>query len=425
MKGVRDFDHCKSSDRFSALVERSSSRVKAFEYVVGPEEVYQSREGEDGLLKGSKLDLKVEHHEVSGAIVYDGKSFDASAERGGFERGLAKALAKALDGHSSLDELERGARLRVIAQELTVLGDFAKYSGIEALELRDPDPSKPPLRLYYFDAPGERAYYDADGHAPYEGGWRKPIKDARMTSPYNLKRFHPILKKIMPHLGIDFGAPMGTPVGAASSGTVEFAGYIGPTGNLVRIEHGNGIETGYAHLSRFAEGLKPGDKVKRLQIVGYVGSTGRSTGPHLHFSARRNGEFFDPATLNLDAMRTISKENREAFARTKAKYDALLDAIPLPEPLGDAPGPAPTSSAQPVASAAPESSAPPPPATSANAESADEEDEDQAPPPANAGSTAPPGAGTNGGGKAGSSVYLSDKELLELQGATDEGEVSE
>jgi hypothetical protein len=107
MKGVRDFDKCKASDRFVVLIERGSSKVKAFEYIANPEEVYQSREGEDSLLKGSKLDLKVERNQFVGALVYDGKSFDASAEQGGFERGLAKAVSKALDGHMALDELER------------------------------------------------------------------------------------------------------------------------------------------------------------------------------------------------------------------------------------------------------------------------------------------------------------------------------
>jgi murein DD-endopeptidase MepM/ murein hydrolase activator NlpD len=415
MKGVRDFDRCKSSDRFSVLIERSSSKVKAFEFVTNPEDVYQSREGDDGLLKGSKLDLKVERHQITGALAYDGKSFDESAERGGFDKGLGRAVSKALNGHMTLDELDRGARLRVIAQEVTVLGDFARYSGIEALEIVDPDGKS--FRLYYVEAPGERGYYDAEGHAPYDGGWRKPIKDAPITSPYNLKRMHPILHKIAPHLGIDFGAPMGTPIGAASSGTITAASYVGPTGNFVRIQHANGIETGYAHLSRFAEGLKVGDKVKRLQVIGYVGSTGRSTGPHLHFTARKNGEFFDPATLNLDAMRTLSKEARPMFAEVKAKYDALLDGIRLPTPLTREAEPAAAASATPSAAAV-ASGAPP-----AREEAGDEEEDEGTSAPAATAGSAPGAAAAKPG--SGSSVYLSDQELLKLQGASDEGEVAE
>jgi murein DD-endopeptidase MepM/ murein hydrolase activator NlpD len=108
---------------------------------------------------------------------------------------------------------------------------------------------------------------------------------------------HPILHKVMPHLGTDFGAAMGTPIGASAPGTIVSLAYSGPAGNLVKIEHTGGIETGYAHCSRFAEGLKVGDKVKRLQTVGYVGSTGRSTGPHLHFEVLRNGVPVEPRTF--------------------------------------------------------------------------------------------------------------------------------
>ncbi|HEY4102280.1 MAG TPA: hypothetical protein VGM44_00250, partial [Polyangiaceae bacterium] len=215
MSGVRDFDKCNKSDRFAALIERGSSRLKAFEYSVGPEEIYQAREGDDGLLKGSKLDLKVEHNQVTGALVYDGHDFDASAERAGFDAGLGHFVAIALQGHLSMDELERGDTLRVIAQEVTVLGEFARYTGVEALEVRHANSKRDTLRVYYFDDPTLKGYYDASGKSPTEGGWRKPIPGAAVTSPFNPKRMHPILHKIMPHLGTDIGAPIGTPVGAS------------------------------------------------------------------------------------------------------------------------------------------------------------------------------------------------------------------
>jgi murein DD-endopeptidase MepM/ murein hydrolase activator NlpD len=412
-KGVRGFDKCGKQDRFLAQIERGASRLKAFEYIVGPEEVYQAREGADGLLKASKLDLALERAQVSGSLVYDGTSFDASAERSGFDPGLSKAVSKALDGHSSLEELERGDVVRVIVQEVAVLGDFARYAGVEALEIRRAGKDQP-LRVYYFDAAGERGYYDAQGRAPYEGGWRKPIPGAPITSPFNLKRMHPVLKKTMPHLGIDFGSPMGTPVGASSFGTVSFIGYSGPAGNLVKIEHAGGIVTGYAHLSRFAEGLKVGDKVKRLQLVGYVGSTGRSTGPHLHFSAQKNDEFFDAATLNLDGMRTVSKDQRGAFDAVTARYNAALEALPLPPEL-------PALEQPKAVLAAPGSSAAPP-TGDPGVEEGDEEPAappapvPAAPSPAPAAVPAKPASGRP-------SIYLSDKELLEMQGASDDGEV--
>lgn len=411
LKELRNLDKCERSHSFLALVDRASSRVKAFEYVVNKEEVYQAREAATGELAGKRLDFKIERAQVKGSFVVDG-DVDASAEKGGLERGLASVLTKALDGHMSLDDLERGDVVRVVAQEITVLGEFSRYAGIEALEIRRANDKDKPFRLYYHRGQSERGYYDDKGRSPYEGGWRKPVKDAPITSRFNPKRLHPVLKKVMPHTGTDFGAPTGAPVGASSYGTVSFIGPAGPSGNLVKIDHPGGIETGYAHLSRFAEGLKVGDKVKRLQLVGYVGSTGRSTGPHLHFTAKKNGEFFDAETLNLDGMRVIGKDERDAFAKVKQQYDELLDSVALPAPLPTKPAvAAPADSTDPAEGDDEFASGGPEPTGAAPAAAAPTGAPAKTPEPA-----AP---------KAGNAVYLTDKDLLKAQGASDDGEVSE
>ena len=331
MRGVVDLNKCKKSDRFQALLERGSNKLFALEYLAGPEDVYQAKEN-DGRLTGTKLDLKIERAQVLGALSYDGSSFDRSADIAGFDPGLSKVVQRALDGHMALDELDRGDVLKVVVQEVTVLGDFARYAGVEALELIRVDPKKTHLRIYYSDAPGVRGYYDRDGKAPFEGGWRKPIKDAPRTSPFNPHRMNPVLHKIMPHQGTDFGSPVGTPIGAGWVRHRELH-RVRPARQaiLVKVMHPGGIETGYAHMSRFAEGLRVGDKVKSMQLLGYVGNTGRSTGPHLHFSTSRDGVFFDPETLNLDGMRSLSPEEREAFRPLLNKYDPMLDGIPMPE----------------------------------------------------------------------------------------------
>lgn len=410
LKELRNLDKCDKADSFFALVDRASSRVKAFEYVVNKEEVYQAREGEGGELGAKRLDFKIERAQVKGSFVVDG-DIDGSAEKGGLERGMSAVLAKALDGHMSLDELKRGDMVRVVAQEVTVLGEFSRYAGIEALEIRRADDKEKPFRLYYHRGQSERGYYDDKGRSPYEGGWRKPVKDAPITSRFNPKRLHPVLKKVMPHTGTDFGAPTGAPVGASSYGTVSFVGVAGPSGNLVKVDHPGGIETGYAHLSRFAEGLKVGNKVKRLELVGYVGSTGRSTGPHLHFTAKKNGEFFDAETLNLDGMRVIGKDERDAFAKVRQQYDETLDAIALPAPIVIE---------KPAAAAAP----------SADPAQQDDEFASGGPEPTAAAAAAAP-AGTQveaskaAAPKGGNPVYLTDKDLLKQQGATDDGEVAE
>jgi murein DD-endopeptidase MepM/ murein hydrolase activator NlpD len=156
------------------------------------------------------------------------------------------------------------------------------------------------------------------------------VPGAGVTSRFNPKRMHPILKIIKPHNGTDFGAPIGTPVVAAASGKVTFVGRAGPNGNMIAIAHGGGLQTGYSHLSRFVKGLKVGADVEQRQLIGYVGSTGRSTGPHLHFSAKKNGRFIDPETLNLDGLSRLAQDQRLPND-VRRRYDRMLDALHLPD----------------------------------------------------------------------------------------------
>jgi murein DD-endopeptidase MepM/ murein hydrolase activator NlpD len=420
LKELRDVDHCNPRDQFAALVDRASSRVVAFEYIASKEEVYQAREGDNGLLKSSKLDLHVDRDRVQGAIRFDRDTFSASVEAAGFEPSLCSVIDEALAGHSTVADFRRGDRVRVVAQEVTVLGEFERYAGIEAIEVlssRDSRDQKP-LRVYYYRGGKSHGYYDAEGRSVREGGWRKPIKGAPVTSPFNPKRMHPILHKIMPHQGTDFGAPMGTPVGAAGAGTVSFIGARSAEGNFVQLDHGGGIQTGYAHLSRFEPGLKVGDRVLPLQIIGYVGSTGRSTGPHLHFAVKKNGVFVDSETLKLDSLQVLPIDERVEFVSARSKMDALLDAIALPPALNDkSPSPEPSQEApsDDLGSLDTVPSAAPAEATSPQAVAPSQGVAPPVAPPTNA---AVPGAPSRS-----PSIYLSDQELMKSQPSTDDGEV--
>jgi murein DD-endopeptidase MepM/ murein hydrolase activator NlpD len=349
--GLRKFDKPGKKDRFTVGMERASRRVKAFEYEVSPLEVYQAREDDSGLLVAVKLDMHVAEAEVVNAF-YVGKDLAASYQAAGLEDGILDALDDAFAGHISTESFEEGGTVRVIAQEQTALGLFASYKGVVAAEYRAPDPAKPPMRVYRFQGEQSRGYFDDKGRQPQSGGWRLPCPGAPITSPFNPKRMHPVLKKTMPHNGTDYGAPTGTPVYAAYRGTVEWVGPAGAGGNLVTILHANGIETGYAHLSKFAAGLKKGDKVGTFQLVGYVGSTGRSTGPHLHLSAKRDGKFFDVTTLQLDGIRVMPATDRPAFLAAKAELDKRLDAIALPDPPPEPVAPLPADTAAAAAGSA-------------------------------------------------------------------------
>lgn len=388
------FDRPRKSDAFAIAVERSGGRVRAFEYQASASDVWQAREDSAGKLVGTKLDLHVEQRRVARAVLVRDDLKSAVVEAG-FDDDLLDALDDALDDRVALTSLHRGAALRIVAQEQTVLGKFARYVDVEAVEYLPPTRGAAPVRVYHYKDGKAAGYYDGRGRAPYQGGWRYPIKFPRVTSRFNPKRMHPVLHRPMPHNGCDFGGTSGTPVFAAARGTVDFVGNHGPSGNLVTVDHGGGTTTGYAHLSRFAPGIKPGDKVETRQLVGFVGSTGRSTGPHLHFSLKKNGTFVDPLTLKMDGERVLPPSDREPFEALRHQLDAVLDAIALPdrpretepeaeppdEPAGEEsdegpnaelpaaakpPAAAPPAAAPPAAAARPENTAasPPPPAPS-------------------------------------------------------------
>ncbi|MCC6215443.1 MAG: M23 family metallopeptidase [Polyangiaceae bacterium] len=404
LKGLRNLDRCERSHEFVALLDRAEGRLEAFEYVANKEEIHQARADADGRLVGRRLDLAVERTQLKGVIQIREDGFARAAERAGFEPGLTAALGKALDGHVDLEGLARGDVVRLVVQEVAVLGEFSRYSGVEAVEVR-PAGGGEPVIVYWYAGEKEQGWFDANARAPYEGGWRKPIPDAPITSRFNPKRLNPVLKKVMPHNGTDFGSATGTPVGAISFGRVTSVGWQGACGNAVQIEHAGEVESIYCHLSRFAEGLKVGDRVKRLGLIGYVGSTGRSTGPHLHLGVKRRGEWIDPESLGFDRqMRVLPKSEQDAFAKLRAHYDALLAELPPPPPL---PPPADRAPAE-ARPAAPEE--PPDPGGAAT-----EPEPGRAPP-----SPSPPAPQT---GATGAAVHLTDEDLLRAQGSTDDGEI--
>ncbi len=370
---AKRFDRPRKNDAFAIALERPGGRVRAFEYQASASDVWQAREDESGRLVGAKLDLRVEQRRVARAVLVRDDLKSAVVEAG-FDDDLLEALDDALDDRVALTSLQRGAALRIVAQEQTVLGKFARYVDVEAVEYVPAARGASPVRVYHYKNGKAAGYYDARGRAPYQGGWRYPLRFPRVTSRFNPKRMHPVLHRLMPHNGCDFGSSAGTPVYAAAHGTVEFVGNHGPSGNLVVVDHGASTQTGYAHLSRFAPGIKPGDKVETRQLVGFVGSTGRSTAPHLHFSLKKNGTFVDPLTLKMDGERVLPPSEREGFDALRRQLDAVLEGIDLPERPRDA-EPEAEAPDEPADEEAPGDPAPP-----------------AAPPPAAAPATTPPAA---------------------------------
>lgn len=187
--------------------------------------------------------------------------------------------------------------------------------------------------VYFEPTVGNGDYYDRDGESLRMAFLRYPVDYPRITSNFSWRRYHPILKRNRPHLGTDFGTGRGAPVHSTADGVIRFAGWDGGYGNLVRIYHGNGYETRYAHLSRFAPGIRQGVHVRQGQLIGYSGDTGLATAPHLHYEMRQNGQPRDPRTVRLPAAPAVPAERMEAFEQLLAERSQLLPAYPAaPEP---------------------------------------------------------------------------------------------
>jgi murein DD-endopeptidase MepM/ murein hydrolase activator NlpD len=394
---VRPLKACDADDRLVVARRRSDRQLLALELESDAGQLLRVRSTElraaglapipnaqPGTLRVESITLPVEHRRTAVAITVD-DDLEAAVSAAGLDASLLDALDAALESQRDLPPLTRGAVLRIVADGSYVEGELDRWDELVALEVRPagtaPDapiatPGKPgPIRLYHLPESlrakrakegdghaGKREWWDGRAQQPAGGKWRMPVRFARISSRFNPHRMHPVLHVVMPHNGCDFAAKPGTPVYAIGAGTAQFVGESGPSGNLVTIAHEGGLESGYAHLSRFAPGLAPGAVVEPRTLIGYVGTTGRSTGPHLHLSLKKNGAFIDPLSLKLDGVRVVPPSHRDAFSKRKAADDAALDAIALPPPLPPAPP-----------SAAPSASCSASPSTSAS--SLGEEDE--------------------------------------------------
>ena len=173
----------------------------------------------------------------------------------------------------------------------------------------------------FADAEGETTYYDPDGNSLVRPFLKSPLNYSRISSGYTNARFHPVTKTTMPHRAIDYAAPTGTPIKAVADGKVAVARWNGGFGHYIDIRHNSVYETQYAHLSRYA--VSAGEHVKQGQVIGYVGSTGWSTGPHLHYQVKVNGTLTNPLEVEFPKGDPIADEDRPAFEQQKNEIDAL------------------------------------------------------------------------------------------------------
>lgn len=230
----------------------------------------------------------------------------------------------------------RGDRFTYVAEGFYDGDRLRRLGRIQFAEYTPSEGGEAMAGVYYKPQDASKgAYYAPDGRSLQKAFLRSPLSYRRITSRFSRNRLHPILKHRCAHLGVDYGAPTGTPVSTVADGVVAHAGWNGGMGKCVKIRHTGGITTMYGHLSRFGSGIRSGQRVEQGQVIGYVGSTGMSTGPHLHFQIDRNGAVVDPLTFESPGGPALDAAEIPAFLAARDAMAGLMVAlrtgVPTPE----------------------------------------------------------------------------------------------
>ena len=280
------------------LVYGPNGRFRRFEYHVNEDEFLQvvSQAGQAPVFEAVLVDYEKELEQVAmrGEIDRAFNSLFAAMDAGGGDIQVAIAMADVFSGEIDFNnDLQPGDSFAVFYERYVRDGVHVTHGDVLAAAFHNDGRE---LYAFRYQVPGEApSYFDADGRSMKRQFLRSPLGfEPRVTSRFSYRRLHPVLGTHRAHLGVDYGARTGTKVIAVANGTVVSAAPNGGSGNMVRLRHTNGYETYYLHLSRFAKGMRPGARVLQGQVVGYVGSTGLATGPHLDYRLRKNGTFVNP-----------------------------------------------------------------------------------------------------------------------------------
>lgn len=239
---------------------------------------------------------------------------------GGAPLAVTFALAEVLQWDLDFTrDLRRGDRFEVVYEEQLLEGRSSGVGRILAVQYENRGRT---IEAYHF---GDDGYYDGEGRPLRKRFLRSPLKFTRVSSGFSSSRLHPVLKVRRPHYGVDYAAPVGTPVRVTANGVVSSVGWDRGGGRTVKVRHGKDYETAYLHLSRYAEGLRAGQRVSQGEVVGFVGSSGLATGPHLDYRVRLRGKWIDPMTLGSEPAEPLSADRREAFVAVRNAFRAAFD----------------------------------------------------------------------------------------------------
>jgi murein DD-endopeptidase MepM/ murein hydrolase activator NlpD len=279
-------------------------------------------------IKEVKYEVTSREFEIAGEVK---NSLWESMVEQGLSYALADMVEDALKYKFDLRKFHDGDTYKLIWEEEFVDNVSVGVKSLKAAYIKERDEEKPVYAIY-FDNGSERGWYEKNGLPMRDGFLKSPLKYSRITSYYSRSRLHPILGYHRPHFGTDYAAPHGTPILSVADGTVTEARYGGGNGNYVKIRHVRPYESQYLHMSRFAKGVHAGTRVRQGQVIGYVGSTGLATGPHVCFRFWKNGSQVNHLREKLPQVSTFSSADRVKFKTLSDTMIARLDNIPILSP---------------------------------------------------------------------------------------------
>lgn len=319
-KEVFDVRGIAANKKFTVITPPDSQKAQFFIYEPNPAEFVVFNLDSVEVYKSEKP-ATIRKREVAGQI--QSSLYNAMVDQG-ISPDLIDEFADLYGWSVDFQGLQKGDEFKVVFEEKVIEDQVVGHSGIQLAYFQHKGEE---LHAIPFEQNGQISFFDQNGNSFKKAFLRDPLKYTRISSRYNLKRFHPVQKRYKPHLGTDYAAPTGTEIRSVGDGTVVEARYTSANGNYVKIKHNGTYTTQYLHMSKIGKGIKPGMRVRQGQVIGYVGSTGLATGPHLCFRFWKNGKQEDWLKEKIPPSEPISPANRMAFESKRNEVLALLAQI--------------------------------------------------------------------------------------------------
>ncbi|MGK7393059.1 MAG: M23 family metallopeptidase [Candidatus Cyclobacteriaceae bacterium M3_2C_046] len=326
-RDVFDVRKMAANKKYTVLCEQDSMKTaKCFVYEPSPLEyvVFNLKDS----MAVYKMMKQVDTVQKSIAGIIDYSLYNTMMETGGSPI-LTNKLADVFAWQIDFFRIQKNDKFKVVYEELQVEGETVGYGKILGAYFEH---FENPYYGVYFDQGNGINYFDEEGQSLQKAFLKAPLNYSRISSRFSNSRFHPVLKRYRPHHGVDYAAPTGTPVQSVGDGVVIKAGYSGGGGHMVKIKHNSIYTTAYLHLSRYGKGIKSGKRVKQGEIIGYVGSTGLSTGPHLDFRFWKHGKPVNPLKVEAPPAEPVKPELLDEYNGVKEQMIQHLDNINFPQP---------------------------------------------------------------------------------------------